>query len=149
MHYVWLNKIFIILELTSIFNKILNTKGSIVNFSSTYGCGSPIPSMYTNGEKHIGYGVSKAGVIQLTKHLAVHLAPNIRVNCVSPGGVKFNQDKDKIYSLKKLNLKKYKFLKVIKRKSIWSDIFRVYIFFLKKEKKSFLHLIHQLKKLSK
>ena len=71
-----------------------NTKGSIVNFSSTYGCGSPIPSMYTNGEKHIGYGVSKAGVIQLTKHLAVHLAPNIRVNCVSPGGVKFNQDKE-------------------------------------------------------
>jgi phosphoglucosamine mutase len=62
---------------------------------------------------------------------------------------KFNLDKDKIYSLKKLNLKKYKFLKVIKRKSIWSDIFRVYIFFLKKEKKSFLHLIHQLKKLSK
>ena len=69
-----------------------NEIGSIVNFSSTYGCGSPIPSMYVDGEKHIGYGVSKSGVIQLTKHLSTHLAPNIRVNCVSPGGVKFQQD---------------------------------------------------------
>ncbi len=71
-----------------------NTKGSIVNFSSTYGCGSPIPSMYVDGEKHIGYGVSKAGVIQMTKHLATHLAPDIRVNSITPGGVKFKQDKD-------------------------------------------------------
>jgi len=71
-----------------------NKDGSIVNFSSTYGCGSPIPSMYIDGEKHIGYGVSKAGVIQLTKHLAVHLAPDIRVNCVVPGGVKFEQDEN-------------------------------------------------------
>ena len=71
-----------------------NTKGSIVNFSSTYGCGSPIPSMYDDGEKHIGYGVSKAGVIQMTKHLATHLAPDIRVNSITPGGVKFKQDED-------------------------------------------------------
>lgn len=71
-----------------------NKIGSIVNFSSTYGCGSPIPSMYVNEQKHIGYGVSKAGVIQLTKHLAIHLAPNIRVNNVVPGGVRFKQDED-------------------------------------------------------
>ena len=68
-----------------------NDEGSIVNFSSTYGCVSPQPKMYDGDEKHIGYGVSKSGVIQLTKHLAVHLAPKIRVNCVTPGGVRFTQ----------------------------------------------------------
>ena len=41
--------------------------------------------MYDNEEKHIGYSVSKAGVIMLSKHLAAHLAPNIRVNGIAPG----------------------------------------------------------------
>jgi NAD(P)-dependent dehydrogenase (short-subunit alcohol dehydrogenase family) len=66
-------------------------KGAIVNFSSTYGLVSPDPRLYQMGEKHIGYGLSKAAVIQLTRHMAVHLAPNIRVNCIAPGGVKANQ----------------------------------------------------------
>ena len=65
-----------------------NKKGTIINFSSIYGILSPIPSMYKGKEKHIGYSVSKAGVIMLTKHLAAHLAPNIKVNCVVPGGIK-------------------------------------------------------------
>lgn len=69
-----------------------NQYGGIINFSSIYGMVSPQPKMYDCGEKHIGYSVSKAGVIQLTKHLAVHLAPDIRVNCVVPGGVFNDQD---------------------------------------------------------
>jgi NAD(P)-dependent dehydrogenase (short-subunit alcohol dehydrogenase family) len=69
-----------------------NKKGGIVNFSSTYGLVSPNPSIYSGSHKDIGYGVSKAGVINLTKFLAVHLAPNIRVNCVIPGGISFKQD---------------------------------------------------------
>lgn len=68
-----------------------NPKGSIVNFSSTYGVGSPRPDMYGDGEKHIAYGVSKAAVIQLTKHLAAHWAPDMRVNCIVPGGVENGQ----------------------------------------------------------
>ncbi len=63
----------------------------IVNFSSTYGVVSPRNDIYAKGEKHIGYSVSKAAVIMLTKHLAVHLAPYVRVNCIVPGGVENNQ----------------------------------------------------------
>ena len=69
-----------------------NRPSSIVNFASSYGIVSPLPELYGSDEKHIAYGVSKAGVIQLTRHLAVHLAPDIRVNCVAPGGVLDRQD---------------------------------------------------------
>ena len=72
-----------------------NKKGNIVNFSSVYGLVSPDPRIYKNGKhKHIGYSVSKAGVLQLTKYLAVHLAPNIRANTVIPGGVLNDQKQD-------------------------------------------------------
>ena len=69
-----------------------NKKGSIVNFSATTGIVSARPDLYNGSHKHIGYSVSKAGVINLTKYLATHLSPSIRVNCVAPGGVKFKQD---------------------------------------------------------
>lgn len=69
-----------------------NKKGAIVNFSSIYGVVSPNPNLYNKSHKDVGYSVSKAGVINMTKYLAVHLAPNIRVNCVVPGGVLQNQD---------------------------------------------------------
>jgi len=70
-----------------------NTKGSIVNFSSTYGLVSPNPKLYENSQKDVAYGVSKESVINLTKYLAIHLAPKIRVNCVVPGGIQNNQNK--------------------------------------------------------
>lgn len=65
--------------------------GGIVNFSSTYGLVSPRNDIYDGAEKHIGYSVSKGGVLQLSRHLAVHLAPKFRVNCVVPGGVAKSQ----------------------------------------------------------
>jgi len=71
-----------------------NRKGTIINFSASTGIVSARPDLYNGAHKHIGYSVSKAGVINLTKFLATHLAPNIRVNCVAPGGVEHNQDKD-------------------------------------------------------
>jgi len=72
-----------------------NNNGSIINFSSTYGIVSPNPSLYEEGkEKHVGYCVSKSAVTQLTRYLAVHLSPNIRVNCVAPGGVVFQPKSD-------------------------------------------------------
>lgn len=69
-----------------------NKHGSIVNFSATTGIVSARPDLYNGAHKHPGYSVSKAGVINLTKFLATHLAPNIRVNCIAPGGVEYDQD---------------------------------------------------------
>lgn len=77
-----------------------NKIGSIVNFSATTGIVSARPDIYGGKHKHIAYSVSKSGVINMTKFLATHLAPNIRVNCVSPGGIEFDQDEKfkKVYA---------------------------------------------------
>ena len=66
---------------------------SIINFSSTYGVSSPKHFIYPEGfVKNIGYTMSKAGVIGMSKYLAAYLAPNIRVNTVVPGGVRADFD---------------------------------------------------------
>ena len=39
------------------------------------------------------YAASKGGLIQLTRWLATTLAPHVRVNCISPGGIFRNQPK--------------------------------------------------------
>lgn len=64
--------------------------GRIVNIASTYGLVSADPRIYgTSGvNSPVAYGAAKAGVIQLTRYLAVHWRDkNIRVNCLVPGGV--------------------------------------------------------------
>jgi NAD(P)-dependent dehydrogenase (short-subunit alcohol dehydrogenase family) len=65
--------------------------GSIVNVSSHYGVISPDPRIYTDCERKNSeiYGATKAGIIQMTRYFAVHLAEHhIRVNAVAPGGVR-------------------------------------------------------------
>ena len=52
-------------------------RGRIVNISSVSGIGPTGSS--------IAYAVSKAGLIHLTKCMAVALAPEVLVNCVAPG----------------------------------------------------------------
>ena len=69
-----------------------NPNGSVVNFAATTGIVSARPDLYDGAHKDIGYSISKAGVINLTKYLATHLAPEIRVNCISPGGIEHDQD---------------------------------------------------------
>ena len=71
-----------------------NNTGSIVNFSASTGIVSARPDLYDGGHKHPAYSISKAGVINLTKFLSTHFAPNIRVNCIAPGGVEFDQNPD-------------------------------------------------------
>ncbi len=90
-------KKFLDINLTSLFSvcrefAINNDNGSIVNFSASTGIVSARPDLYDGGHKHPAYSISKAGVINLTKFLATHLAPKIRVNCIAPGGVEFDQD---------------------------------------------------------
>ena len=61
--------------------------GRIVNMSSIYGVVSPLPYLYLPDEKNIAYGVSKAALIQLSRHLAVHFAPKFAINSIVLGGI--------------------------------------------------------------
>ncbi|WP_157739323.1 SDR family NAD(P)-dependent oxidoreductase [Herbaspirillum sp. meg3] len=61
---------------------------SVVNVASMYGMVSPNPDIYLDSGANNPpfYGATKAGLIQLTRYLACHLAEsNIRVNSISPG----------------------------------------------------------------
>ena len=63
--------------------------GSIINIASIYGVNGPDYSLYegTSMGNPAGYSASKGGLIQLTRWLATTIAPDIRVNSISPGGV--------------------------------------------------------------
>ena len=66
---------------------------SIINIASIYGLNAPDWSLYegTSLGNPAAYGVSKGGLIQLTRWLSTTLAPNVRVNAISPGGIFRNQ----------------------------------------------------------
>lgn len=63
--------------------------GSMIFFGSTYGIVGPDWSIYdgTDMGNAAGYAASKGGIIQLTRWLATTLAPSVRVNTLSPGGI--------------------------------------------------------------
>lgn len=68
--------------------------GSVVLISSHYGFLAPQPAMYLNtGINNIaGYAASKGALTQLARWLSTMMAPDIRVNSLSPGGVFRNQN---------------------------------------------------------
>ena len=67
--------------------------GSVIFISSIYGIVGPDLSLYdgTPMANPAGYGAAKAGLLQLMRYLATVLAPHVRVNAISPGGVWRNQ----------------------------------------------------------
>ncbi len=67
--------------------------GSVVNVASIYGLVAPDFSLYqgTAMGNPAAYNASKGGLIQLTRYMAAALAPGIRVNCLSPGGIRRGQ----------------------------------------------------------
>ena len=68
-------------------------QGSIINICSIYSFLAFDYNLYkkTNMKNPLAYGVSKAGLMHYTKMLSTSLAPKIRVNSISPGGIFRNQ----------------------------------------------------------
>ena len=68
--------------------------GNIINIGSIYGFAAPRFEIYegTKMTMPVEYAAIKGAIINLTKYLASYLGKyNIRVNCISPGGVFDNQ----------------------------------------------------------
>ncbi len=64
--------------------------GNIINIGSIYGFAAPRFEIYEGTEMTtpVEYAAIKGAIINLTKYLASYLGKyNIRVNCISPGGV--------------------------------------------------------------
>jgi len=70
-------------------------KGSIVNIASIYGVLAPDFTIYEDTEMTMpaAYSAIKSGLINLTRYMASYFGPKqIRINCVSPGGIFDNQN---------------------------------------------------------
>jgi NAD(P)-dependent dehydrogenase (short-subunit alcohol dehydrogenase family) len=67
--------------------------GSIINLASIYGVVGPDWRLYegTDMGNPAAYAASKGGLIQFSRWLATTVAPAVRVNVVSPGGVERGQ----------------------------------------------------------
>jgi len=71
-------------------------KGNLILISSIQGIQSPKFEHYKNLNmtSPIEYSVIKSGIISITRYLSKYYKKrNLRINCVSPGGIKDNQPK--------------------------------------------------------
>ncbi len=87
------NTIYLTQSLISNLKKSRN--GAIINICSIYSFLAYDYKLYkgTAMKNPLAYGVSKAGLMHYTKMLSTLLAPKIRVNSISPGGIYRNQPK--------------------------------------------------------
>lgn len=67
--------------------------GSIINIGSIYGMVGPDMALYEDTElgNPAAYAASKGGLLQFTRWLSTVLAPKVRVNAISLGGIRRNQ----------------------------------------------------------
>jgi NAD(P)-dependent dehydrogenase (short-subunit alcohol dehydrogenase family) len=67
--------------------------GSIITVSSIYGLVGPDLGLYegTDLGNPAAYAAGKGGLVQLTRWLATVVAPGVRVNAISPGGIERGQ----------------------------------------------------------
>lgn len=91
---VQLNRVFEITQLVLAKMVEQNTRGAIVNIASIYGVLGNDFTVYegTNLTSPAAYSAIKGGIVNFTRYLASYYGPQqIRVNCVSPGGIFNNQ----------------------------------------------------------
>ena len=69
---------------------VMQNGGSIVNFASIAG--------HRGSFGHAHYSASKAGVIGLTRSLALEVGPHLRVNAISPGTIETSMTADLVES---------------------------------------------------
>ena len=84
-------------ELTIALSSMPNSRlENVVNVGSIYGVVAAQQALYDDPktESPIHYGTAKAALLHLTKELSIRLAPKIRVNCVSYGGVEGRTSED-------------------------------------------------------
>jgi len=86
-----MKSVFMISQIASKYIMKNKMTGNIINIGSTTGI--------QGRRKGLNYCASKAGVIVMTKCLAIELAPNIRVNCVIPGFT-YTEESERRFNLK-------------------------------------------------
>ena len=83
--------------------------GNIINIASIYGVIPPRFEIYedTSMINPISYAAIKSAIIHITKYVAKYYkGKNIRVNCISPGGIIDNQPIDFVKKYKCFSLNK-------------------------------------------
>jgi len=67
----------------------ISESANIINIASIYGIYGPDWSLYegTSMSNPAAYSASKGGLLQFTRWMATTIAPDIRVNAISPGGI--------------------------------------------------------------
>lgn len=110
--------------LVSKYGTKLLKEGNIINISSN--------NVYTGGIiESVDYDASKAGIIALTHDFARYLAPKVRVNCICPGWINTDMNKDLYIDYKKEEENKI----LLKKFGEAEDIANVVYFLASKEAK--------------
>jgi len=88
-----------ILMTQAVFNHYFKPQkaGCVVNIGSIYGVVAGDMNIYKDGDRRTPeiYGATKAAIINVTLYFAAYMAHyNVRVNCISPGGIFNHQDNE-------------------------------------------------------